>query len=107
MSEELSARETNNAWSIVTLPTDKHSIGYQWVYKIKYVSNGSVDRYKARLVAKGYTQQAGVDFFETFSPVAKLAIVKVLLSLAAIKKWNLVRLDVNNAFLNSDLLEEV
>lgn len=107
MHEELTAMEDNHTWSIVSLPLGKHSIGCRWVYKTKFASNGSVDRHKARLVAKGYTQQEGVDFFDTFSPVAKLSTVKILLALAAINKWHLFQLDINNAFLNGDLLEEV
>lgn len=105
--DELDAMELNNTWSIVPLPSDKQSIGCRWVYKVKYASDGSIDRHKARLVAKGYTQQEGVDFFETFSPVAKLATVKILLALAASQQWHLAQLDINNAFLNGDLLEEV
>ena len=107
MKSELEAMEDNKTWSIVPLPASRQSIGCKWVYKIKFNTDGSVARYKARLVAKGYTQQEGVDFLDTFSPVAKLVTVKVLLALAAQSSWHLVQLDVNNAFLNGDLFEEI
>ena len=107
MQEELDAMEANHTWSVVSLPLGKYSIGCRWIYKVKYKFDGTVDRYKARLVAKGYTQQEGIDFVETFFPVAKLVTVKVLLAIAASQKWHLSQLDVNNAFLNGDLFEEV
>ncbi|CAN1776000.1 Retrovirus-related Pol polyprotein from transposon TNT 1-94 [Linum perenne] len=107
MDSELASLHKTNTWSLVPLPHGKKPIGCKWVYKIKYKADGSIDRYKARLVAKGYTQTAGIDYVETFAPVAKMTTVRVLLSIAAIKGWDLHQLDVNTAFLHGDLYEEV
>ena len=87
MNGEIAALEVNNTWTVVDLPCGKTPIGCKWVYKIKYHANGSIERYKARLVAKGYTQMEGVDYFDTFSPVAKMTNVRVLLALASVKGW--------------------
>ncbi|XP_061353981.1 uncharacterized mitochondrial protein AtMg00820-like [Gastrolobium bilobum] len=99
MQIELNALEHNKTWSLVELSPTKQPIGCKWVYKIKYHSNGTIERYKARLVAKGFTQQEGVDYFDMFSPVAKLNSVRTLLDVAAVKGWQLTQLDVNNPFL--------
>jgi len=107
MQDEITALETNHTWFLTDLPSDKTAIGCHWVCKIKYNADGSIELYKARLVAKDYTQLEGVDFLDTFSLVAKLTIVRLLLALAAIHKWHLKQLDVNNAFLHGELLEEV
>ena len=107
MKFELDALEKNGTWIIMDLPEDVRPIGNKWVYKVKYRVDGSIERYKARLVAKGYNQVEGLDFFDTFSPVAKLTTVRTLLALASIYSWHLHQLDVNNAFLHGDLHEDV
>ena len=89
------------------MPLGKTPIGCKWVYRIKFKSDEIVDRYKARLVANGYIQREGLDFIETFSPVAKTVFVRVLIALATTRSWPLHQLDINNAFLHGDLVEEV
>ncbi|CAE6201802.1 unnamed protein product [Arabidopsis arenosa] len=106
-NEELHALELNKTWVVESLPPGKNVVGCKWVFTIKYNPDGTVERYKARLVAQGFTQQEGIDFLDTFSPVAKLTSVKFLLGLAAIKGWSLTQMDVSNAFLHGELDEEI
>ena len=107
MDDELQALEQNHTWDLVDLPDGKNAMGCKWVYKIKTHSDGSIDRYKARLVAKGFTQEYGIDYEETFAPVARLTSVRSLIAVAAVRRWDLFQMDVKNAFLNGELTEEV
>ncbi|KAJ4771370.1 Retroelement pol polyprotein-like [Rhynchospora pubera] len=107
MQIEIEALERNNTWSIEDLPSNKKAIGCKWVYRIKYNSDGSVERYKARLVVLGNRQVEGIDFKETFAPVAKMVSVRTFLAVVVAKDWELHQMDVHNAFLHGDLHEEV
>ena len=107
MNEEMEALYRNNTWEITTLPPNRKPIGCRWIYKIKYKSDGQVERYKARLVAKGYNQREGIDYAETFSPVAKLVTVRIVITQAVNNDWPLFQLDINNAFLYGNLDEDV
>jgi transposase InsO family protein len=107
MELEMKALHHNGTWELVPLPPDKKTVGCKWVYTVKFHPDGLVERLKARLVAKGYTQTYGIDYDDTFSPVAKISSVRVLISLATNLDWPLFQLDVKNAFLHGDLCEEV
>lgn len=107
MNAELTALETNETWEVTTLPPNRKSIGCKWIYKTKFKADGSIDKYKARLVILGYKQTYGIDYVETFAPVAKMATVRALLAVAAMKEWHVDQMDVSNAFLNGELEETI
>lgn len=87
VNKELDALELNDTWTLVELPQGKTLVGCKWVYKVKYKANGDVDKYKTRLVANGYTQSKGIDYHDTFAPVAKMVTVKCILAIAAARGW--------------------
>ena len=107
MQDELNQFERNEVWSLVPRPKDINVIGTKWVFRNKTDESGKIVRNKARLVAQGYTQVEGVDFDETFAPVARLESIRLLLSIACVKKFKLFQMDVKSAFLNGYLQEEV
>ena len=107
MDDEIKALQTNHTWDLVPRPSNTNIVGSKWVFRTKFLSDGSIERFKARLVAKGYTQLPSLDYKDTFSPVVKASTVHVVLSLAVSHKWPLRQLDVKNAFLNGILHETV
>lgn len=107
IEEELASLEKNNTWRLVEPPTGRKLIDNKWVFKVKRNSDGDVERYKARLVARGFTQRPGFDFSETYSPVAKMSTLRILLALANQEAWHVHQMDVTCAFLNGKLDEDI
>ena len=103
MDCEIATLEQAGTWISVPRPTDKNIVGSKWVFRIKRNANGSIEKYKARLVAQGFTQKFGVDYFDTFSPVAKLSSFRFILAIAARNDWNADTFDFNGAYLNGEL----
>ncbi|GJT69701.1 ribonuclease H-like domain, reverse transcriptase, RNA-dependent DNA polymerase [Tanacetum coccineum] len=107
MKVELDSINRNNTWVLTNLPTGHKAIGLKWVFKTKKDANGNIIKHKARLVAKGYIQEHGIDFEEVFAPVARMETIRLLLAIAANRKWEVHHLDVKSAFLHGELKEEV
>jgi hypothetical protein len=99
MDEDMAALDANATWELVALPKDKKAIGCKWVYKVKHNANGFVSRYKTRLVTKGYAQTYGIDYEETYSPIAKLTTIRVIIVMAVAKgcfsSWRFIRRSVH------------
>eukprot|EP00253_Pinus_taeda_P012136 PITA_12136 len=107
MNEEYHSLLANDTWDLVPLPKGRKLVRCKWVYRTKYGPDGKVDKHKARLFAKGFSQVEGIDYTETFSPVAKMNSIRLVLSLAASLKWEVHQMYVKSAFLHGDLHEEI
>ncbi|GLT82749.1 hypothetical protein SLE2022_010990 [Rubroshorea leprosula] len=97
----------NNRWILMDLPPGCKPIGCKWIFKKKLKVDGTIDKFKARLMAKGYSQKYGIDYFDTYAPVARIATIRVLIALASIYKLVIHQMDVKTTFLNGELDEEV
>jgi hypothetical protein len=107
MLEEFNALMRNDTWSLVARPAGVNVVTGKWIFRHKFNSDGSLARYKARWVVRGFTQQHGVDYDETFSPVVKPATICTVLSLATSRSWPIHQMNVKNAFLHGHLEETI
>ncbi|KAG8492662.1 hypothetical protein CXB51_010306 [Gossypium anomalum] len=107
MDDEIAMIDKNKTWELVPRPTNRKVIGVKWVYRAKQNTDGSLNKLKARLVVKGFSQKYGLDYMETFAPVARLDTIRLLIALATQKQWKIHQLDVKSAFLNGFLEEEI
>ena len=107
MKSELDSIYSNKVWDLVKAPNDIKPVGCNWVYKRKRGIDGKVETFKTRLVTKGYTQKEGIDYDETFSSIAMLKSIRILLSIAAHYDYEIWQMDVKTVFLNGNLEEEI
>jgi hypothetical protein len=107
MQSEMDAVEKNCTWELADLPRGHNAITLKWVFKLKRDEAGAIVKHKARLVARGFVQRKGIDFDDTFAPVARMESVRLLFALTAQEGWRVHHMDVKSAFLNGDLKEEV
>ena len=103
MKFELDSMYSNQVWDLVKVPNGIKPVGCKWVYKRKRGIDGNVETFKARLVVKGYTHKKGIDYGETFSLIAMLKSIKILLSTTAHYDYEIWQMDVKTAFLNGNL----
>ena len=107
LDSEYTSLIKNRAWNLVKLNEGRKSVGCRWVFKVKHNTDGSIERYKARLVAEGYSQEEGNDYEETYSPVARYTLIRSVLAIANQLDLELHQMDVQTAFINGELEEEI
>ena len=103
MQDEFNSLQENETWELVPLPLKRKLVQCKWIFQTKIVVDGSDVKYKARLVAKGYSQVQGVDYTKTFSPVAKMDLIRLVLAIAASKGWKVHHMGVKSALLHGEL----
>ena len=97
----------NDVWDVLPIPEGKSVVTSKWIYKIKHAVDGSIEKSKAIFVARGFTQKEGIDYEETFSPVARYTSIRPILALDTVMKWKIHKMDVKTTFLNGVVEEEV
>jgi hypothetical protein len=107
MLEEYDSIMHNDVWEVVPRPVGKSVVTSRWLYKTKYAADGSIEKHKARFVARGFSQVEGVDYDETFAPVARYTSIRSIISIAVELGWRIHQMDVKTAFLNGFVEEEV
>jgi hypothetical protein len=107
MTKEYQSIIKNDVWEIVPRPNSKDVVSSRWLFKIKHAADGSIEKYKARFVARGFSQKEGIDYEETFTPIARYTSIITIIALAAKMKWKLHQMDIKTAFLNGVIEEEV
>jgi hypothetical protein len=107
MTEEYRSIMKNEVREILPISKNKDGVSYRWLFKIKHVADGSIEKYKARSIARGFSQKEGIDYEETFAPVARYTSIRTIIALATKMKWKLHQMDVKTAFLNGVIEEEV
>ena len=107
MKEEFSSLQKNNTWELVDLPPRGKLVKYKWVFKTKFATDGSPLKNKAILVSKGYSQVHGIDYNETFAPMAKMDSIRLALAIATSKQWEVHDMDAKCAFLNGYITKDI
>jgi hypothetical protein len=107
MGEEYTSIMKNDVWNIVPRPERKLVVSSKWLYKIKHAADGNIEKFKARFVVKGLSQKEGVDYEETFVPIARYSSIRAVMALVSFMGWRIHQMDVNTTFLNGIIEEEV
>ena len=106
MVEEYDSIMRNDVWEVVPRPEGKSVVTFRWIYKVKFVADGSIEKHKAHFVARGFSQVEGIDYDDIFAPVARYTSIRTIMAIAAKMGWSIHQMDVKTAFLNG-ILEEV